>query len=1515
MGTLTAAQDEISAFYVHKQTNISVTLRREAPNGNYTVTWKKDGQFIGTNTTSDTQYTVEDLEPGTTYEFTIQVEGSSSGRNLNASTLPNQVQNLTMIARSTSSVTLQWQAPNGSESGNYTYWVSWGTEDGLLGEEHTTEMEHTVTNLVPATLYNFTVRAERHSVNSSGQSIQEATVPNEVQNLTTIARSNSSITLQWRAPNGSESGNYTYWVSWGTEDGLLGEEHTTEMEHTVTNLVPATLYNFTVRAERHSVNSSGQSIQEATVPNEVQDLSMDARSNSSVTLQWEAPSGPQSPNYTYWVSWSTEDELLGEENTTEMEHTVANLAPATLYNFTVRAERHSVNSSGQSIQEATVPNEVQDLRMDARSTSSITLQWRGPSGPQPANYTYWVSWGTEDGLLGEEHTTEMEHTVTNLVPATLYNFTVRAERHSVSSSGQSIQEATVPNEVQDLSMDARSNSSVTLQWEAPSGPQSPNYTYWVSWSTEDELLGEENTTEMEHTVANLAPATLYNFTVRAERHSVNSSGQSIQEATVPNEVQNLRMIARSNSSVTLQWEAPSGPQPANYTYWVSWGTEDGLLGKEHTTEMEHTVANLVSATLYNFTVRAERHNVNSSGQSIQEATVPNEVQNLRMIARSNSSVTLQWEAPSGPQPANYTYWVSWGTEDGLLGEEHTTEMEHTVTNLVPATLYNFTVRAERHSVSSSGQSIQEATVPNEVQNLRMIARSNSSVTLQWEAPSGPQPANYTYWVSWGTEDGLLGEEHTTEMEHTVANLVSATLYNFTVRAERHNVNSSGQSIQEATVPNEVQDLRMDARSTSSITLQWRGPSGPQPANYTYWVSWGTEDGLLGEEHTTEMEHTVTNLVPATLYNFTVRAERHSVSSSGQSIQEATVPNEVQDLSMDARSNSSVTLQWEAPSGPQSPNYTYWVSWSTEDELLGEENTTEMEHTVANLAPATLYNFTVRAERHSVNSSGQSIQEATEPNEVRNLEVVGQTNNSIAFSWMAPEGSTNLMYNVSWFLSENHMRQNFTNGTNFTAEGLTPGTWYQFLVRSMTEDEAQSLERAINASTAPDPVTITSCTSVAAGYGVLLTLTCPVGNQESLEFEVGSHRGRLFGPCTSSISVRGLQPARTYIATVSSIWAGLSAVSAPVTCHTDSRGVIAGAIVGILLLILLVGLFIFFCRWRQRKSMQEKSQVPDVAFSFLGDILAENLEAYIMENQKDSNYGFTEEYQQLALEGTEQMQTAALALENKNKNRFSNVLPYDSSRVPLQPIPGDPSSDYINASFIPGLTDPREYIATQGPLPQTVGDFWRLVWDQQSCTIVMLTNCVESGRVKCEHYWPLDAKPCSHGNLRVTLTGEHVAEHWTIRDLQLFHVELKKGLSVRQFHYTVWPDHGVPQSPDPLLAFQALLREWLDQNVGGGLPIVHCSAGVGRTGTLIALDVLLRQLQKYQQVGVQSFVKKMRRSRPLMVQTEGQYIFLYKTLLRFLQLSEDSGDDDRDEEGALYENVEAIEAYEQEIGVR
>ncbi|XP_006820787.1 receptor-type tyrosine-protein phosphatase O-like, partial [Saccoglossus kowalevskii] len=127
-------------------------------------------------------------------------------------------------------------------------------------------------------------------------------------------------------------------------------------------------------------------------------------------------------------------------------------------------------------------------------------------------------------------------------------------------------------------------------------------------------------------------------------------------------------------------------------------------------------------------------------------------------------------------------------------------------------------------------------------------------------------------------------------------------------------------------------------------------------------------------------------------------------------------------------------------------------------------------------------------------------------------------------------------------------------------------------------------------------------------------------------------------------------------------------------------------------------------------------------------------------------------------------------ENRLKNRYTNILPYDHTRVKLIEMNEDDEEDigssYINANYISGYTSPREYIATQGPLPTTKDDFWRMVWEQNTQTIVMITRCVEKGKVRCDHYWPFDSDPTEYGDITVTMASESVLPEWTVRDFTL-----------------------------------------------------------------------------------------------------------------------------------------------------
>ncbi|XP_076090535.1 receptor-type tyrosine-protein phosphatase delta-like isoform X5 [Mytilus galloprovincialis] len=231
--------------------------------------------------------------------------------------------------------------------------------------------------------------------------------------------------------------------------------------------------------------------------------------------------------------------------------------------------------------------------------------------------------------------------------------------------------------------------------------------------------------------------------------------------------------------------------------------------------------------------------------------------------------------------------------------------------------------------------------------------------------------------------------------------------------------------------------------------------------------------------------------------------------------------------------------------------------------------------------------------------------------------------------------------------------------------------------------------------------------------------------------------------------------------------------------------------------------------------------------------------------------------------------------NKPKNRYANVIAYDHSRVILQPIDGIPGSDYINANYMDGYRKQNAYIATQGPLPETFGDFWRGVWEQRSNTIVMMTKLEERSRIKCDQYWPHRGGE-TYGIMQVLLVDVTELSTYTIRTFHVSRYGYPEKREVRQFQFTAWPDHGVPDHPTPLLMFMKRVKACNPQDAGP--MIVHCSAGVGRTGAFIVIDAMLERVKHEKTVDIYGHVTCLRAQRNYMVQTEDQYIFIHDALL-------------------------------------
>ncbi|XP_050949420.1 tyrosine-protein phosphatase non-receptor type 13 isoform X1 [Labeo rohita] len=234
-------------------------------------------------------------------------------------------------------------------------------------------------------------------------------------------------------------------------------------------------------------------------------------------------------------------------------------------------------------------------------------------------------------------------------------------------------------------------------------------------------------------------------------------------------------------------------------------------------------------------------------------------------------------------------------------------------------------------------------------------------------------------------------------------------------------------------------------------------------------------------------------------------------------------------------------------------------------------------------------------------------------------------------------------------------------------------------------------------------------------------------------------------------------------------------------------------------------------------------------------------------------------------------------ENKKKNRYKNIVPFDTTRVMLGKDGG-----YINANFIkmPVKDENFLYIACQGPLPTTLGDFWQMVWEQKSNVIAMMTQEVEGGKVKCQRYWPDTPRSPEmvDDRLQITLVKDQHLDNFVIRLIEVKDIQTNEIQRVTHLNYTGWPDHGTPTQPEQLLTFISYMRH-IHQS---GPIITHCSAGIGRSGTLICIDVVLGLISKDADFDISDVVRTMRLHRQGMVQTEEQYIFCYQVILYVLR---------------------------------
>ncbi|XP_034990482.1 receptor-type tyrosine-protein phosphatase H [Zootoca vivipara] len=795
--------------------------------------------------------------------------------------------------------------------------------------------------------------------------------------------------------------------------------------------------------------------------------------------------------------------------------------------------------------------------------------------------------------------------------------------------------------------------------------------------------------------------------------------------------------------------------------------------------------------------------------------------------------------------------------------------------------------------------------PCPVQNLIQGDQTNHSVTLHWQ---------YSNDCCYKEHRGSATTVPKASLSYCTANIPKLSpgqSYNMTVFRKLDGQCSKESSITAFTCPSPVPYINIQNRTVDALQVEWAPPEDPHASRYRYKVC------LPGCHNASGNLLWVRNLTPGETYSVEVFAiSANNVSSARSTKQATTAPNAPKNIRVSHCETNSIPVSWHRPKDPHAANYSYWVSWRSGKGANLSGNISvgvdRLSYNITPLLPGILYLVKLASEVVGVKSKEASKWALTCPLPPRDFRVHNSSQTAIELSWKKPSSAfSNFQLRWKNLNESNDKVKRLGDSTETTLRGLTPSSNYTFTLLSVAEGEnktAYSVGVVQEGATKPDHVNNLKCDSSMWGDRLLLSWTCPASKVSKLQVCLSDQLVREWTICEEETEIDNLQPAWSYLVQVQTFWYEQEAASAQKMCTTSNTGVILETLLPVLLFSALLSLLLFYF-WRKRaKNVFEKQRADMGLPRALDSVPVLAFPVYCHERFSNSGFGFAEEYQQLQDVGTGQPQSVAERPENQAKNRYSNVLPYDHSRVQLTIKSGDPNSDYINASYMPGFEREKEFIAAQGPLPGTLYDFWRMIWEQQIVTMVMLTNCAENGRVKCERYWPLDYTPCTYDNITVSVITETILPDWTIRDFTIKQVNLSEVHLARHYHYTSWPDHGVPKITSTILHFRDLVRAHIEEHRDAGPALVHCSAGVGRTGTFISLDSLLRQAQVTGELGVFSFVRKLRMNRPLMIQTESQFIFLHQCLLDALRPPPQS-DSEKTEHTAVYENTWALQGYE------
>ncbi|XP_068447948.1 protein tyrosine phosphatase receptor type Db isoform X12 [Clinocottus analis] len=900
--------------------------------------------------------------------------------------------------------------------------------------------------------------------------------------------------------------------------------------------------------------------------------------------------------------------------------------------------------------------------------------------------------------------------------------------------------------------------------------------------------------------------------------------------------------------------------------------------------------------------------------------------------RTATSITLTWDS-GNPEPVSY-YIIQHrakGSEDPYKEIDGIATTRYSVGGLSPYSHYDFRVAAVNTIGQGPSSEVVEARTAEQApssppRQVRGRMLSTTTAIIHWDEPEEPNGQVVGYRVYYTSDNTLPVNQWEKQMVRsanfiTIQGLTPNKTYYIRVLAFTSvgdgPLSQDLQIIAKTGVPSQPSEFKGEAKSETSILLSWVAPPQGGPDNQitgyelVHRRADDTEEKKVSFEPTTS--YLLKNLKPFSTYTFQLAAKsKHGIGAYTNEVSVDT-PQTLfaTNFRVKAAMKNSVLLSWEIRDKNPAQPFTILYGKSQSVEVDGKET----QKLIAGLEPDTQYSFLLTNRANSAGGLQHRVTATTAPDILKTKPtVVGKTNADGMVTVQLPTVQTTAKVRGYYVVVVPLKKQ---RGGKFHNSWQEPDQMN--LDELLKEINRTSVSRALR-------IRRQAGQSEPRAYVSAHFKTLP------LEFTLGD--GRNYGDFRN----RPLQNGQEYVFFVLALldlsentMYATSPYSDPVTSSDvdpqpivdEEEGLlwVVGPVLAVIFIVCIVIAILLFKSKPDRKRAEAEGRKgsfpcskamsshhptdpvelrrinfqtpayrvsvyrgyrrlssmashPPVPISELADH-TERLKA-------NDNLKFSQEYE--SIDPGQQFTWENSNLEvNKPKNRYANVIAYDHSRVILSSIEGVPGSDYINANYIDGYRRQNAYIATQGSLPETFGEFWRMVWEQHTANIIMMTKLEEKSRmpsyffskVKCDQYWPTRGTE-TYGLIQVTLLDTVELATYSVRTFALYKSGSNEKREVRHFQFTAWPDHGVPEHPTPFLAF--LRRVKACNPPDAGPMVVHCSAGVGRTGCFIVIEAMAERLKHEKTLDVYGHVTLMRSQRNYMVQTEDQYIFIHDALL-------------------------------------